>query len=371
MFEKHLECERCMSVISNNDVVVSSFFDRVYATLLGVEVKDYICKTRKCPRRKLIEALRERGYKTNEISKELDRQCCCSTLRFLPSEKAYTCVDIGMTLWNDICRRIYDQKSLIAGRLQPTGSNIKLDVYRTDFQSPSLKKEIRSLGLHRAPVMWWTKKFQEKEALKCLKRLVGVLPLPVQHDKEACSGVLPTVSEVVSQKPRKAPWAWLVTHPVAQLELDPLRKKVLETLFLLSNGPVNWKGIPVSLDELQLNTSFSRDEIKESIAYLEEHGITRQVGEDFTPTNQGYVLLRRAFRSDSSITFAVTCSADMEYQLEISTPSYLNPEMCTLLKIHGGAVCPEFHTPAVFSHCEGSRVTHILDAIMELLLTAE
>lgn len=360
-----------MSVSLSNEVIVSSFFDKEYVTLLGVEIRDYIYKLKKCSKPKLIENLRQRGYKTNEISKELDRQYYCSTLRFLPSKNAYTCVDIGTILWSDICCRIYDQKSMIAGQLQYSGSSIKLDVYRTDFQSPELKREIRSLGLHRAPVMRWTKRFRKKEALKCLKYLTGVLPFPNHHDEGDYSGVLQTVKKVIDRKPKRTPWAWLVTHPVVQLELTPQRKKVLETLLSLSNGPVDWKGIPVSLDELQLNTNLPYEEIKESTEYLKEQGVTRQVRDDLTPTGQGYVLLRHAFRSNSSVTFAVTRSTEKEYQLEVSTPSYLNPEMCTLLKEHGGTMCPEFHTPAVFSPREGSQVIQVLDSIMELLLTGE
>lgn len=356
-------------VSSDTDELIASFFGNRYATLLDAEIKNHICETQKCSKQEFIDILSQKEYSIDDITEELDRQCSSSTLRYVPSEDAYTGVKIGMNLWDDMCSRIRDQESILAGQLQRTGSRIKIDIYRTDFQFTKLKKGIKFLGLHQAPVMRWTKKFEKKDALKCLDLLMAAVPFTDVHSKGDHSCVIHMIGDVIDRKPKKTPWAWMVCHSVVQLELTPSRKEVLETVFSLSNGPVDWSGTPVSLDEIEMNTDVSHKEISGSLEYLQEKGIVRMVKEDFTPTGQGYVLVRHAFRSDSAITFVVTHTTDKEYQLEVSTPSYLNCEMQDLLKEWSGSRLSEFHTPAVFPLWGRSQVVEVMDAIIGKLLS--
>ena len=353
-----------------SEVLVSSFFGNGYVTLPGAEIKDYISKTCHCSKKALTDMLRQRGYTTDEITAELNRQCSCSVLRFLPSRSTYTSTDIGTALWEDICNRIGDQPSIVAGNLQCKGSKIKIDIYRTDFQPTELKKKIKNLQLHQAPVMRWTGQFQMKDTLQCVDHLIEAVPFTGYHRRGDLSSVLQIAGEIVRRKPKKTPWAWLVFHPVVQVELTPSKKKVLKKLFKLSNGPVDWKGTPVSLDELLINTDLLYEEIEESIEYLKKHGIVRIIDSsngDLTPTGQGYVLLRHAFRPCPSVTFAVTRNAETEYQLEVSTPSYLTRSIQDLLKEQGGTVLSEFQTPAVFSSRERSQICAVFDVIIKAL----
>ncbi|MBU7027993.1 MAG: hypothetical protein HXS48_13745 [Theionarchaea archaeon] len=345
------------------DELVSSFFDNGYVTQLDAEIRDYICQTEKGTKKAFIDVLCQRGYKIDDITQEFDRQCSCSTLRYVPSDDTYVGVPLGMNLWSDMCNRIHDQESMVAGRLQRTGSSIKIDIYRTDFQSLKLKKKVKSIGLRPCPVMRWTKKFQKGAALKCLDYLMEVLP-PAPH--EGGSSVLQEIREVISRKPKRAPWAWLVAHPVVKLELSPTRKRVVKTLLSLSNGPVDWKGTPVSLDELKMHTNLPSEEIEESIEYFNGKGIVRKVYGDFTPTSLGYPLLRHAFRSRPCVTFAVVYRTDREYQLEVSTPSYLAPEIRDSLEERGGTISG-VSTPAVFFF-EKSQVGEVMDALITELL---
>jgi hypothetical protein len=66
------------------------------------------------------------------------------------------------------------------------------------------------------------------------------------------SSVLQAIDRVIDRKSKKRPWAWLIVHAVAQLELSPSAEKVLKTIFSLSNGPVEWKGNLISLYELKM-----------------------------------------------------------------------------------------------------------------------
>lgn len=354
-----------MLCVSNNTngLVIASFFGNRCATLLDAEIKNHICETQKCSKQEFIDILSQK-YSIDDITAELDRQCSFSTLRYVPSEDAYTGVEIGMNLWDDMCSRIHDQESVLAGQLQRTGSCIKVDIYGTDFQVTKLKEGVKFHGLNQAPVMRWTKKFEKKDALKCLDLLMAAVPFTDVHSRGDRSCVIHLIGDVIDRKPKKTPWAWMVCHSVVQLELTPSKKDVLETVFSLSNGPVDWNGTPVSLDEIEMNTKVSRKEISGSLVYLQEKGIVRMVKEDFAPTDQGYVLVRHAFRSDSAVTFVVTHKTDKEYQLEVSTPSYLNCEMQDLLKEWSGTRLSEFHTPAVFPLWERSQVVEVMDAII-------
>lgn len=352
-----------------NGPVVASFFGNRYVTLLDVEIRDLICKNHTCSRQKFIDTLCKQGYASDDITEELDRQCSCSTLRYLSAEDTYTGVDIGVTLWGDMCNRIHDQESMLGGQLQGSGSHIKVDIYRTDFQFSKLRKWIKSLGLYQAPVMRWTRKFTRKDAVRCLDHLMEAVPFTDMCSSGDHSCVLQMVGDVIDRKPKKTPWAWMVCHAVAHLEVTPSRRQMLETICSLSNGPVDWKGNPVSLCEIKMNTNLSEEEITESLEYLQEKGIVRWVKGDLTPTGQGYVLVRHALRSDSAITFGITRIRDREYRLEVSTPSYLTGEMRDLLKEYSGSSLSEFRTPAVFPLWERTQVLDVLDAVTEKLTT--
>lgn len=348
---------------SGMNELISSGFDNTYVTPLGVEIKDYICQTRKGSKHQLIDELSQRGYTLKDITEELDRQCACATFRYT-SDDTYVGVPLGMNIWSDMVNRINHQESMIAGRIQRTGPSIKIDIYRTDFQSPPLKRKVNSLGLRPCPVMRWTKKFQKKAALKCLDYLMQVLP--ILPNKKEHSTVLQRIQKIINQKPKKRPWAWLVTHPVIQLELSPVRKRVIHALLSLSNGPVDWKGTPVSLHELKMYTNIPLEELQKPIDYFEEKGIIRQVYDGFTPTDHGYLLLRRAFRSRHGITFAVVHRTVNDYQVEVSTPSYVNPDIRHVLQNYGSTF-PACDTPAVLSG-ERSQVLNVMDAVVTSLL---
>lgn len=350
-----------------NGPVVASFFGNRYVTLLDVEIRDIICKNHTCSRQEFIDTLCKRRYASDDITEELDRQCSCSTLRYSAADDTYTSVDIGITLWNDMCSRIHDQESMLGGQLQGSGSRVKIDIYRTDFQFSKLKKWIKSLGFYQAPVMRWTKKFTRTDAVRCFDHLMEAVPFTDVYGSGDQSCVLHMVGDVIDRKSKKTPWAWMVCHVVAQLELTPPRKQMLETICSLSNGPVDWKGNPVSLYEIKMNTDLSEEEITESLEYLQKKGIVRWVMGDLTPTGQGYVLVRHALRCDPAITFGITRIRDKEYQLEVSTPSYLNGEMRDLLSEYSGSSLSDLCTPAVFPHGERTEVLDVLDAVMEKL----
>ncbi len=353
--------------IEKDEVLVSSFFDNEYVTPLDVEIADYICTHHTCSRSEFTDVFSQQGYSAEDVTQQLDRQCSLSTLRFVPSKKMYEKVDTGMHLWADICSRIHTQESVLAGQLQAVKPYIRLDVYRSDFQSPSLKKIAMQSRLKHAPVMKWTGKFRTNTVLKYVDRFMEAMPCITCHDEGDRSAVLHCVEEIISKKPKRAPWAWLIIHPVVQLKLTPPTRNVLETLFSLSNGPVDWKGIPISLSELKINTDLSTGEIEDALQYLEKQGIVRQIGGDFTPTGLGYTLVRRLLRPTAAVTFAVTHSTDQKYQLEVSTPSYLDAEMQTLLLEHGGRIFSTFQTPAVFPLGEKDQVLQVLQAIIDEL----
>lgn len=347
----------------DKEVVICSFFENGYVTPLGLEIADYISKNRTCPRDLFIDNLVHRGYSAEDVQKELDRQCFCPTLRFNQSDDTYLGVDLGINLWSDICKRIHDQESMVSGQLQVKGSFMKVDIYRSDFQFSTLRKKVKDLGLSKAPVMRWTGQFTKGEALTCLDRLFGTVPFTDPHTTGDRFSVLEAVGDIIERKPGK-PWAWLVAHPVVHLELTPVGRKVLETLFSLSNGPIEWKGTPISPYEINMNTDISFGEIQESLEYLGETGIVRQVEGDFTPTGLGYLLVRRALREDKSLTFAVTRNAEREYKLEISTPRYAGCEVRDVLTECGGVSISEYLTPVVISSCERSQVVDVMEKVL-------
>ncbi len=350
-------------VSGDKEVIISSFFENGYVTPLGLEIGDYISKNHTCPRDLFIDTLVQRGYSAEDVQKELDRQCFYPTLRFNHVDDTYKGVLLGINLWSDICKRIHDQESIVSGQLQVKGSFIKVDIYRTDFQFSKLRKKVKDLGLYKAPVMRWTGQFTKREALACLDRLFEAVPFTDPHTRGDRFSVLEAVGDIIGRKPGK-PWAWLVAHPVVHLELTPVARKVLETLFSLSNGPIDWKGTHISPYEIQMNTDISFEEIQESLEYLEETGIVRQVGEDFTPTGLGYLLVRRALRGDKSLTFAVTRNAETECRLEVSTPSYLGCEVRDVLSQCGGISISEYSTPVVISSCERSQVVNVMEKVL-------
>jgi len=344
-----------------NELIVS-FFGNGYITYLDVEITDHIYENRKVSKEEFIRILRHRGYRMKDITEELDRQCYASTLRYIPSEDAYVSIDMGRFLWRDILERIHEQKSMLGGRLEKTNTGLKLDVYRTDFQSLKFKRLISNLGLHQAPVMRWTKQFRSEEALNCLDKLVGAVPCSYPHGKADRSVLLQVIHEVNKHKSKKTTWAWLITHPVMQLKLTPSREKVIKTLFSLSKGPVDWKGRPVSFDELKRLCRLS-EEIQESIEYFEVQGVVRYINDKLTPTGQGYVLLQYALKDRPSLTFVVV-HVEKTYRLEISAPTLAGHNIRDILKELGGRSFSEVNTPIVFSECEKSEVITLMDSII-------
>lgn len=346
-----------------NELIVS-FFGNGYVTYLDAEISDYIYQRRKVSQQEFIDILHQKGYSIKNITKELDRQCYASTLRYILSEDAYVSVDIGRHLWTDILRRIHDQQSMVGGKLKITTSDVKLDIYRTDFQSLKFKKVIKHLGLHQAPVMRWTKQSKRKEALDYLDLLMDLITPRTHHDEADLKTVLQAIQYANKNKSKKTTWAWLITHPVMRLELTSPRETVAKTVFSLSKGPVDWKGKLVSLFELKESTGLSHQEIEESVEYFEEQGIFRKINDSLTPTGQGYVLVQYAFRSHHSITFAVVRVDKEYYQLEISAPHLPGFDITGVLEENGGKRHSEFGTPVVFPEREKSEVIKLLNTIV-------
>jgi hypothetical protein len=344
-----------------NELVVS-FFGNGYITYCDVEITDYIYETPVVPRKDFVAILRQRGYSIKDITEELDRQCYASTLRYIPSEDVYVGVDMGRYLWQDILGRIHDQKSMVGGRIEKTDSGVKLDIYRTDFQSLKFKRLVNHVGFNQAPVMRWTRKFKIDNALQCLDPLLDVVPPGVLHGKADRLFLLQAIREANRSKSRKTTWAWLITHPVMRLELTPSRECVVRTVLSLSNGPVDWKGKLVSFDDLR-RTGLSRYKIDESLEYLENQGVIRRIQGGVTPTGQGYVLLQYAWKTTPSVTFAVVHVKEL-YRLEISIPADPGSPIRDILTECGGKFSDD-STLAVFSECEKSEVTHLIDALIE------
>ena len=353
-----------------NELIVS-FFGNGYVTYLDAEISDYISQRQRESRQTFIDILHHKGYTTTAITEELDRQCYASTLRYIPSEDAYVLVDIGKHLWTDILNRIHEQQSMIGGQFRTAPSGVALDIYRTDFQSKTLKKVIKNNGLHQAPVMRWTKQFTRKEAFKLLGQFMGVLPPVTQHCTADCTTVLQKIRLVNKNKSKKTTWAWLITHPVMVIQLTPTREKMLKALFQLSKGPVDWKGKLVSPDDLKEKTGLSHEEMEASIQYFVEQGVIRRINNGLTPTGQGYVLVRYAFRVEHSITFAVVRTDRENYRLEISAPHFPGSNIRDILEKTGGTSYPkskihsEHKTPAVFPEREKSDVINLLTTITE------
>lgn len=353
-----------------DELVTSSSFGNSYVTPLGIEIRDFICRNQKGSREAIVDTLYQRGYPLSDITEELDRQCYCSTLRFVPSDNMFFACPVGVHSWRDICSRICDQESMMAGKVQLRGSHLVIDVYRSDFQFSKLRKEVKSQGLRTAPIMRWTGRYHKEGALQCLDRLMGVMPFTSHRNKGNLQSVLEMITEGINRKSRRVQWAWLITHFATQLMLTPSRKAVLKKLFLLSNGPVDWKGNLVSLYELTMHTHLSREEVKDAVLYLESEGIIREVNKDLTPTGLGYTLLRSAFKSSPLITFAITRRGERDYQLEISTPSNLNPEIRDILREHKGSAFSKYETPTTFPLCRKSHILDVLDRIIRIWIRA-
>ncbi len=348
----------------STELVVLSLFHNGYLTLLDAEIRDHLYRTRTCSREDLMDALCSLGYGAEAVSGELERKRSSSAFRFMPREEVYISTDMGTNLWEDILNRIHDQASMVAGRVQFGDSQVEMEIYCTDFQS-SLRGRAESLGLRRVPVMKWTGKYTPAEALKCLDHLMEMVPFTFYRREGNFTSVPEVVRAIVGKKPPKSPWAWIVTHPVVQVRLTPCMKKVLKVLFSLSGGPVDWKGALISPYELQTHTGLPREEVIESAEYLMERGIIGQMGKDFAPTVQGYILVRYILRPRPSVTFAITRRTEKEYVLEVSTPTTLDPEIRDLLKEQGGGWFTEVHTPAIFPFCERSHIVDVMGMVIE------
>ena len=351
--------------------ITLSFFGNRYVTPIEIEIKDKISKHRTYPKKQLVDNLCTQGHDIGDVTKELNRQCSCSTLRFIPSKDVYVGAEIGRNIWSDICGRIHTQESTVGGKLQVTESGIKMDIYRTDFQFSKLKERVASLGFKRAPVMRWTGTFNKKKALECLDQIAGEVPFAEPHEKGDRSCVLDMVCEVIERKSKRAPWAWLLSHAVVQVEMTPVRRNVIETLFSLSNGPVDWKGNLISLHELKMNTNLSLDEIEKAVEYFQKKGVVRQMRGDFSPTEQGYTLVRRAFKDENGVTFALVHVTEADYKLEISTPSYVGPEIMGLLNEEGGTSVSEVGTPVIFCPYTREEVVDLLGMLVSVLEARE
>ncbi|MBU7015763.1 MAG: hypothetical protein HXS52_00045 [Theionarchaea archaeon] len=350
--------------------VVSSFFGTRYFTLLDLEIKQRISVNGLCSRQDLGNNLCQKGYAEEDVEKELIRQGHCSTIRYLPDKDTYVSLDMGKALWMDICHRINEQDQLLAGSLYYRKGFITLDVYRTDFQSPQLRKAAISSGLRRAPVMRRTGRFQPGDASRCLKGLLHVLP------EAACgpgdyAGVLQKTGEKIGRKPPKTPWVWLAVHPVIEVDLPPWRKTVLRALFSLTNGPATWRGTPVSLYELTGYLDASLSDIEEPLTYFLGTGIIQTAENDYTPTEEGYALLSGIFRPRHRVTFAVTRCGRLLYRLEVSSPSFLCPEVLDFLVEAGGCPHESRGTPVVFSPGRRSHVMEVMEGLMKTIAAIE
>ncbi len=344
-----------------NEVLFSSFFGNGYVTYLDAEITDYIFRKRKVPRQEFLDVLHERGYGTKDVLEELNRQCYASTIRYIPSEDVYLGLEIGRNLWIDILHRMHDQESIVGGKIEGRDL-LRLDIYRSDFQSLKFKRIVQHLGLHKAPVMRWMVDCRKEDALRHLDLLISAVPCTVEHEEGNLSVLLQRISEANNHKPRRTTWAWIVTHTFMQLELTPSQKLVLKTVIALSKGPVDWKGRLISFEELQKSTNLPPETVHASIEYLEAQGIVREVNQGLTPTGEGYILVRYALKSQPSVTFAVTHESEKEYLLEICTPRLSDPTVQDSIRHHGGKV-QEPGAAVTFSPREKSEVLHLVDAV--------
>jgi hypothetical protein len=350
--------------------VVSSFFETGYFTLLDLEIKHYATVKNSFSKRDLNRILKKKGYTEKDIEHELEKQRNYSTVRYLPDKNRYVGLGIGKALWGDICYRINEQYSLLAGRIHYRKGFITLDIYRTDFQSHQFRKAAVATGLLRAPVMRRTGRFNPEGASRCLKSLLPALPEATCEPGDYAT-VLQKIGDKVDRKPTKTPWAWLVIHPVVEVDLTPWRKTILRTLFSLTNGPVSWKGTPISLYELTGYLDASSSDIEEPLTYFLKTGIVQNMENDYSPTERGYTLLSGIFRSLYRMTFAITRCGRYQYKLEISTPSFLYPEIRDLLIDAGGYPLKGGGTPIVFSPDKYSQVMKVIEALMKMMAALE
>jgi hypothetical protein len=350
--------------------VVSSFFEPGYFTLLDVEIKHYATVKKSFSKRDLNKALKKKGYAEKDINHELDRQRNCSTIRYLPDKDKYVGLDIGKALWGDICYRINEQPSLLAGRIHCRKGLVTLDVYRTDFQPHRFRRIAVATGLLRAPVMRRTGRLSPEETSRCLRTLLPALPEATCEPGDYAT-VIQKIGDKVERKPSKKPWAWLIVHSVVEVDLTPWRKAVLRTLFSLTNGPASWKGTPISLYELTGYLDASSSDIEEPLTYFLKTGIVQNMENDYSPTERGYTLLSGIFRSLYRVTFAITRCGRYQYRLEVSTPNFFYPEIRDLLIDAGGRPLKGGGTPVVFSPDKYSQVMKVIEALMKTMAAIE
>ena len=299
------------------EVIQSSFFGNGYITPLNVEIASLLKERGTISRQEIYNLLRKRGYTSSDITEELDRQWYASALRYIPAEESYVRVEIGMNLWKDVCRRIHDQKGMIAGQLRFREGPI-LDICRSDFQSITFKRIIKIQGFHQAPVMRWTRPCAPENLAPCMTSFLDILS-PVHKKSGDRSVLLQKVCDVARKKRRRNARMWLVTFAALYLEVTPAQKQVLDSVYALSGGPVDWKGRCVKIEEITTRTHLSLGEVIKSVQYLEEKGIVRELEDGFTPTGQGYVLIRYIKNRKKSVTFAVTRRHE-GYNLELNVP---------------------------------------------------
>jgi hypothetical protein len=351
-----------MLVVLKNSLLVSSSFGNGYITYLEAEIKDYVFGRRSVSKQELVSVLCQRGYRSREVEEEVDRQCYSSTLRYIPLEDGYRSIHLGRQVWSDILNRFHEQPSVVAGKLQSTDSGVKLDIYRSDFQSSEFKEVIKHQGLHQAPVMRWTKQGTREDVIMCIGLLMGILPPTVCIIPADLPLILKTIDKINKKKSKKTAWIWLISHAELRLELTPSRKAVLNALFSLSKGPVDWRGRLVFRDELQSHVSLSREMIEEAIEYLKQQGIVRELKGGLTPTGQGYSMIRHVLTPHPVITFAIVRVNRKKYRLEIGTRSQ-DSDIQKFLRTCGGTSAA-FTSLITLSPCEKPEIITIMDVLL-------
>jgi hypothetical protein len=349
---------------SKTDEWFSAFFGNGYFTYIGVEIKDFMFNRHEVSKKALIEMLQNRGYKKNAILEELDRQCYASTLRYIADEDTYKSIEIGKKFWIDLLQRIHEQSCMVGGKFQLKDSGVKLDIYRTDFQSLQFKQMITHLGLHQAPVMRWTRQVKKKDFFYCLEQLMDILPFKTYHGTADRSFVLDMIRKANKKKSKKIEWAWMISYIELYLELTPFRKSVLDALFSLSQGPIDWNKSSISKDFLQKKVNIPFENFEKSIEYLEQKGIIREVNGRLTPTGQGYTLVRHGYNPTPLVTFAIIRTSNNTFRLEVCTKSQSIP-MQDLLTDFGGYIPPEWNCLVVFSPREKHDIIAILSSLLE------
>ena len=340
------------------EVLKSSFFGNGYITPLNVEIADLVHERGSFSRQEIYDLLHERGYATADIAEELDRQWYASALRYIPEDDRYVRVEIGMNLWEDVCERIHDQKGMVAGQLRFRDGPV-LDICRSDFQSAAFKRIITDQGFHQAPVMRWTRPCTQQDLIRCMTLFLDILS-PVHKERGDRSFLLQALRNVAREKRRGSTRMWLVTFAALSLELTPVQKRVLERVFSLSEGPVDWKGRCVGFEEIKSYINLPDEDIEQSLQYLEEKGIVRELEGGFTPTGQGFVLIRYIKNRRKSVTFAVVRRHE-GYELELNVP--FSKALKDALIERGGKITP-WDSLILFPQCSCSEVTDLLGEVV-------